>query len=192
MRPITMNASGCYGGIFTYKNMDTAEIVPIETISQRILIIRGVKVMLDADLADFYQVETKVLNQAVKRNADRFPLDFSFQLTEKEKTDVVTICDHLTKLKFSHNLPFAFTEHGVAMLSAVLKSKRAIEVSVFIVRAFIKLREILAGNKELTHKVEEIERQQGLQNRHINTIYRILDKLTFEPVKPKGHMGFNK
>jgi hypothetical protein len=88
-------------------------------------------------------------------------------------------------------LPYAFTEHGVAMLSAVLKSKRAVEVSVFIVRAFIKMRELLAGNKELGHKVEEIERGQKLQNKHINTIYRILDKLTFEPAKPNGPIGFN-
>ena len=147
--------------------------------------------MLDADLADFFQVPTKRLNEQVKRNRTRFPNDFAFQLTESERNEVVANCDHLTMLKFSHSLPYAFTEHGVAMLSAVLKSKRAVEVSVFIVRAFIKMRELLAGNKELGHKVEEIEREQKLQNKHINTIYRILDKLTFEPVKPNGPIGFN-
>lgn len=134
---------------------------------------------------------TKSLNQAVKRNSARFPTDFIFQLTEKEKNEVVTNCDHLSNLRFSHVLPYAFTEHGVAMLSAVLKSERAVEMSVYIVRAFIKLRELLASNKDLGNKVEEIEREQKTQNKHINAIYRILDKLIEEPVKPKGKMGFN-
>ena len=173
------------------KIMSTTNLIPVESVSQHIFIIRGVKVMLDADLAELYQVPTMRLNQAVKRNTSRFPPDFVFQLDQTEKTEVITKCDNLSRLKFSHHLPYAFTEHGVAMLSAVLKSERAIQMSVFIVRAFIKMRELLASNKELGRKIEDIEREQKLQNSHINAIYRILDKLTDEPVKTVGKMGFN-
>lgn len=95
-------------------------LIPMERIERAILLIRGEKVMLDSDLADIYGVSTKVMNQAVKRNATRFPLDFMFQLTEAEKTEVVTNCDHLNRLKFSPFLPFAFTEHGALMLANVL------------------------------------------------------------------------
>jgi hypothetical protein len=172
--------------------MNTTELIPIEAISQRIFIIRGVKVMLDADLAELYGVTTKRLNEQVKRNRTRFPTDFMFQLDESERDKVVANCDHLSNLRFSHVLPYAFTEHGVAMLSAVLKSERAVEMSVYIVRAFIKLRELLASNKDLANKVEEIEREQKLQNNHINAIYRILDKLIDEPIKKEGKMGFNQ
>jgi hypothetical protein len=171
--------------------MDTKELIPIEAISQRIFIIRGVKVMLDTDLAELYGVSTMRLNQAVKRNISRFPPDFVFRLDQAEKTKVITNCDNLTRLKFSHHLPYAFTEHGVAMLSAVLRSECAVEMSIYIVRAFIKLRELLASNKDLANKVKEIEREQKLQNRHINVIYRILDKFIDGPVKEKGKIGFN-
>ena len=170
--------------------MKGKQLVPIETVSQKIFIIRGVKVMLDADLAELYQVPTKRLNEQVKRNHSRFPEDFMFQLTESERDEVVANCDHLSKLKFSYSLPYAFTEHGVAMLSVVLRSQRAVEMSVFIVRAFIKLRELLASNKELAHKVESIEREQKLQNKHINAIYKILEKFIEEPVRPKERIGF--
>jgi phage regulator Rha-like protein len=94
-------------------------------------------------------------------------------------------------LKFSAQLPYAFTEHGVAMLSSVLKSKRAVEVNILIIRAFIKLREILASNRELAHKVEELQHEQKIQNKHINVIYRMIERLIMEPVKPKNHMGFD-
>jgi len=215
--------------------MDTTELIPIEAISQRIFIIRGVKVMLDADLAELYGVMTKNLNKAVKRNMSRFPPDFMFQLTKEElerlnrfqfgtglerasnlsqivigsekgfnRSQIATGSDepkeNAKNLRFQNGTsswggqryaPYAFTEHGVAMLSAVLKSERAVEMSVYIVRAFIKLRELLASNKDLANKVEEIEREQKTQNNHINAIYRILDKLIDEPVKSNGHMGFN-
>ena len=172
--------------------MNKAQLIPTEAIGQRIFIIRGVKVMLDADLAELYGVSTMQLNQAVKRNSGRFPSDFIFRLIQSEKTEVITNCDNLSRLRFSPHMPYAFTEHGVAMLSAVLKSDRAVEMSVFIVRAFIKLRELLASNKELGHKVAEIEREQKMQNKHINAIYKILDKLIAEPVKPKEALGFRK
>jgi hypothetical protein len=170
--------------------MNDKQLIPVETVSQKIFIIRGVKVMLDADLAELYQVPTMRLNEQVKRNRGRFPADFMFQLTQSEKEEVIANCDNLLGLKFSPHLPYVFTEHGVAMLSAVLKSERAVEMSVFIVRAFIKLRELLASNKELAHKIEEIEREQKLQNKHINAIYKILDKLIEEPVNPKEPIGF--
>lgn len=111
------------------------------SIERRILLIRGQKAMLDTDLAALYGVPTKVLNQAVKRNRHRFPADFMFRLTEDEKAEVVTICDHLQKLKFSPVLPYAFTEHGAIMLASVLNSKKAVRISVYVVRAFVKLRE---------------------------------------------------
>ena len=102
-------------------------IIPLEIIEQKILVIRGEKIMIDADLAELYGVTTKTLNQAVRRNEARFPSDFMFKLTNAEKNEVVTNCDHLKILKFSHQLPYAFTEHGVAMLSSVLRSGRAVQ-----------------------------------------------------------------
>jgi len=127
----------------------------VERIERFIYVIRGQKVMLDNDLAELYGVETKVLNQAVKRNMARFPDDFMFRLNDKEKEQVVTNCDHLKKLKFSPVQPFAFTEQGVAMLSSVLRSTRAIEINIAIMRTFVKLRHILADNSALRKKIEE-------------------------------------
>ena len=103
--------------------------------------------MLDADLAELYGVPTKALNQAVRRNKDRFPTDFMFRLTRQEKTEVVTNCDHLQKLKFSPVLPYAFTEHGAVMLANILNAPNAIKVSVYVVRAFVKLRELIASTR---------------------------------------------
>ena len=105
-------------------------LIPLELIERKILVIRGHRVMLDRDLAQLYEVTTKALNQAVKRNRDSFPGDFMFCLTPTEKSEVVTICDHLRGLKYSPQLPYAFTEQGVAMLSSVLKSKRARQVNI--------------------------------------------------------------
>jgi hypothetical protein len=116
--------------------------IPIGQIEQRILLIRGQRVMLDADLAMLYGVPTRVLNQAVRRNAKRFPQDFMFKLTQSEKNEVITICDHLKNLKYAKALPNAFTEHGAIMVASVLNTQRAMQVSVFVVRAFVKLREM--------------------------------------------------
>ncbi len=165
-------------------------IIPLETVSERILLIRGQKVMLDADLAELYGVTTMVLNQAVKRNISRFPADFMFRLIELEKTEVITNCDNLSQLKFSPHFPYAFTEHGVAMLSSVLKSPRAVQINILIIRAFIRMREILSSNKDLAYKIEELEREQKVQNRHISAVYSILGKLMDQPLKPKGPIGF--
>jgi hypothetical protein len=116
---------------------DRDSVILVDRIEPLILEIRGQKVLLDNDLAALYGVATKVLNQAVKRNRDRFPPDFTFQLNANEKKEVVTNCDHLAKLRFSPRLPYAFTEHGTIMAATILNSPRAVEVRVFVVRAFV-------------------------------------------------------
>ena len=137
--------------------MENKSLIPTEKIDRAILIIRGHKVMLDSDLAEIYGVKTSRLNEQVKRNKNRFPNDFMFQLTNHEKQEVIANCDHLEKLKFSRTNPYAFTEHGTIMLANVLNTSTAIETSVLIVRAFVKLREILSTHKELEKKILELE-----------------------------------
>ena len=134
-------------------------LIKVGAIQQRILHIRGEKVIVDADLAEAYGVTTKALNQAVRRNLYRFPPDFMCSLTKAEKAEVVTNCDHLQRLKFSPVAPQVFTEHGAIMAASVLNSPRAIEVSVFVVRAFVQLRETLAQHKEIAGKIENAVRQ---------------------------------
>jgi len=173
--------------------MDTIAIIPSETIINRIYFIRDKKIMLDADLASLYHVTTKRLNEQVKRNLKRFPPDFMFQLHESEKAEVVANCDHLSKLRFSHHSPYAFTEQGVAMLSSVLNSERAIEMNIQIIRTFTKLREILADNKKLAEKLEAMERKY---DKHIYQIFAAIKSLEDEKKKPvaieppKEPMGF--
>jgi hypothetical protein len=128
---------------------DKTSIASVTQIESKIFLIRGQRVMLDADLAVLYEVEIKVLNQAVKRNIERFPEDFMFRLSAEEKAEVVANCDHLARLKYSPVLPYAFTEHGALMLGNVLKSDRAVEVSLMVVRTFVQLRQMLASNAEL-------------------------------------------
>ena len=126
-------------------------------VDQRILRLRGQKVMIDSDLAELYGVPTKALNQAVKRNLERFPADFMFQLTAEEKAEVVTSCDHLAKLKFSPSLPFAFTEHGAIQAANVLASPQAVAMGIYVVRAFVRLREELAASRELAARLDALE-----------------------------------
>jgi hypothetical protein len=159
-------------------------------IEAKILLIRGQRGMLDADLAELYGVPTKVLNQAVKRNADRFPEDFMFQLTAAEKTEVVTNCDHLAKLKYSPSLPYAFTEHGALMLGNVLKSDRAVEVSLMVVRTFVHLRELVSGHKELAQKLNQLERKVGAHDRAIAEIVAAIRQLTMPEPRKKRSIGF--
>jgi type I restriction enzyme S subunit len=135
-----------------------SDIIPLEKIEGRILLIRGHKVMLDADLAELYGVTTKRLNEQVKRNRDRFPDDFMFQLTGDEKDKVVANCDHLKKLRFSYALPYVFTEHGAIMLATILNSEVAVKASIQVVRAFVKLREMMATHKDLARKLIEMEK----------------------------------
>jgi phage regulator Rha-like protein len=166
-------------------------LVPIERIENKILLIRGQKVIIDADLAELYGVTTKQLNQQVKRNKDRFPKDFMFQFDKAEKAEVVTICDHLSQLKFSPVLPFAFTEHGAIMAASVLNSKRAIEISVYVVRAFVKLREMLAAHKELALKLAELERKLAAHDQTIISLMEAIKQLMKSPEpKKKRPIGF--
>lgn len=163
--------------------------VSIEVIERRIYLIRGHKVMLDADLADLYQVETRALNQAVRRNADRFPDDFMFQLTAGEAAALRSQSVILEKGRGRHSkyAPLAFTEHGVAMLSSVLHSARAVQMNILIIRAFVKLREWIATHKDLARKVEGVERTQKKQGRQIAAI---LQHLIDIPERPKRPIGF--
>lgn len=165
---------------------ESTPIIPTERIQRGILIIRGQKVMLDADLAELYGVPTKRLNEQVKRNAERFPPDFMFQLTDEEKRGVVATCDHLQRLKYSPVLPHAFTEHGAVMLATVLNSEVAVRASVEIVRAFLRLRQLLAGHADLARKVAALERKYDAQFKAVFTAVRRLMAPEDPPPKKIG------
>ncbi len=139
---------------------DLVNIKTSEQIHNLIYIIRGKQVMLDRDLATLYQVETKVLNQAVKRNLKRFPQDFRFQLNDNETNELVTNCDQLQMLKHSSSNPYAFTEQGIAMLSSVLRSDVAIEISIKIMNTFVEMRKFLTNNQNLFSRLKKVELQQ--------------------------------
>lgn len=165
-------------------------------IEQKILMVRGQKVISDADLAELYSVSTKRLNQQVRRNHDRFPADFIFQLTKGEKSEVVANCNHLRRLKFSLALPYAFTEHGAIMAASVLNTKRAVEMSVFVVRAFVKLWEILRTHKDLAHKLAELDRKVETHGESIRRLVTAIRQLMAPPPAPpeppRKRIGFVK
>ena len=168
-------------------------VVPIERIERRIYVIRGLKVMLDSDLAALYQVETRALIQAVKRNPERFPTDFMFQFSKEELENwrsQIVMSNPSAKMGLRRQ-PYAFTEHGVAMLSSVLKSKRAVHMSIHIIRAFVAMRELLASHQDLAMRVEKIE---ASQKRHSSVIALLADEIDRlkepPPLPPKGRMGF--
>lgn len=164
---------------------------PSKSIESLILTIRGHKVMIDADLAALYEVPTKALNQAVKRNEDRFPHDFVFRLTAKERLEVVTNCDHLARLKFSSTLPMAFTEHGAIMAATVLNSPKAVSMSVFVVRAFIQMREQIAANRAILKRLAEIDKTLLEQDTALVDLYEKLQPLLQPPPDaPKHRIGF--
>jgi hypothetical protein len=143
-------------------------------------------------LAELYDVPTKRLNEQVKRNLGRFPVDFMFQLSGNEKGELVAICDRFKTLKHSTSFPYVFTEQGVAMLSTVLNSERAIRVNIAIMRAFVRLRQILLSHKELARKVEELERKYSKHEVEITTVFKLLKKLMEPPPVPKkGRIGFD-
>ncbi|MBI4228904.1 MAG: ORF6N domain-containing protein [Deltaproteobacteria bacterium] len=155
------------------------------------MLVRSEKVIIDADLAEFYGVPTKRLNEQVKRNKNRFPEDFMFQLSPEEKSEVVANCDHLSKLKFSKVLPYAFTEHGAIMAASVLNSPRAIGVSVFIVRAFVKLRREISKHKELVRKIEQLDRRLADHDQQILSLVQAIKHLISpSPVLKKRKIGF--
>jgi len=166
------------------------DLITHETIEQIIFSIRRQKVMLDRDLAGLYGVATKVLNQAVKRNIKRFPEDFMFKLTRPEKDELVTNCDRFKTLKHSTVTPYAFTEQGVAMLSTVLNSERAVQVNIAIMRAFVKLREIFSTHKELAHKLIQLERKIEKHDEEIKLIFEAIRQLMTPSEKHKRKIGF--
>jgi hypothetical protein len=176
------------------------KVFPVERVQSRILTIRGQSVILDTDLADLYGVPTKALNQAVKRNSARFPADFTFGLTGKEKQEVVTNCDHLRKLRFSPALPHAFTEHGALMAANVLNSDQAIAMSVFVVRAFLQMRGTLAQSQAFAETLLDLERKlTGRLDVHEKSILHILTHLKSligagslpPPEEKHGEIGFH-
>jgi hypothetical protein len=167
----------------------------------RIMVIRDVRVMIDADLAALYGVPTRRLNEQVKRNADRFPGDFMFQLTPAEKAEVIANCDHLQKLKFSKALPFAFTEFGAIQASNVLASPQAVEMGIYVVRAFVRLREMALTNADLAKRLDELEQKtEGIALSHdtfsrntraaLKQVFDAIRELTAPPDSPKRPIGF--
>ncbi len=162
--------------------------VPL-VVANRILLLRGQRVMLDADRAELYGVETRTLNQAIKRNAERFPLDFMFQLSVMEKAEVITNCDHLAKLKYSPSLPYAFTEHGALMLGNVLKSSRAVEVSLLVVRAFVQIREMLSSHKDIAAKLHQLERKLSSHDQAIAGLIDAIRQLMAPPNSNRRGIG---
>lgn len=170
------------------------ELQPLELITSKILVLRGQRVMIDADLAELYGVPTKALNQAIKRNTERFPNDFMFQLTADEKQEVVTNCDHLRNLKFSRTLPYAFTEHGAIQAANVLSSAQAIKVGIYVVRAFVRLRELLLLNTELAQRLDELEerteRKLDTHDQAITGLMNTLRQMMTPPEIKKRPIGF--
>lgn len=174
------------------KNKNAAQslpaLVPTERIANMILLLRGVKVMIDRDLAELYGVETKVFNQAVRRNTDRFPDDFMFQLSKGEfntlRSQIVTLKGRGKHPKY---LPLAFTEQGVAMLSSVLHSKRAVQVNIQIMRTFIRLREMLMSHKVLKEKIEKMEAKYDKQ---FKAVFETIKELIVQKEEPREEIGF--
>jgi hypothetical protein len=164
-------------------------IIPIERIQHCIYMIRKQKVMLDKDLADLYGVKPIALRQQVKRNIDRFPPDFMYQLTDQEVDILLSQNVIPSKKSLGGHNPYVFTEQGVAMLSSVLRSKRAVEVNIAIMRTFVKLREILADNALLRKKIESMEKKYDEQFQQVFTVLQLMIK---EEAKPKKPFGFHK
>jgi hypothetical protein len=170
-------------------------------IESRIVVVRGLRVMIDADLATLYGVTTKRLNEQVKRNAARFPSDFMFQLNAAEKAEVVANCDHLAKLKFSKTMPYAFTEYGAIQASNVLATAPAVEMGIYVVRAFVRMRELAAVHTDLAKRLDELEKKtEALALDHdrfsrstrqqLQQVFDTLRELMTPPDPPKRPIGF--
>ncbi len=168
--------------------MKKLPIIPIEQVQRAIYFVRGEKVMLDSDLALLYQVETGALNRAVKRNADRFPEDFMFQLTSEEADALRCQIGISTKRGGRRYLPYAFTEQGVAMLSGVLISQRAVQVNVTIMRAFVRLRQLIATHADLARKLASLENKYDAQ---FKVVFDAIRELMTPPTKPKREISFH-
>jgi hypothetical protein len=166
-------------------------VIPIERIASAILMLRDERVMLDYDLAALYGVETRALKQAVRRNPDRFPNDFMFELSEQEIDTVVSQFVIPDRRRFGGAKPMPFTEQGIAMLSSVLNSERAIKVNIAIMRAFVKLREMLETNRELARKFSELEQRVGKHDEEITAILEAIRQLIAPPKKARREIGFH-
>ena len=166
------------------------ELVPVEAIASKIYMVRGQKVILDADLAVLYGVETKQLKRQVRRNNDRFPEDFMFVLTGGEYNDLRCQSGTLERGQHAKYLPMAFTEQGVAMLSGVLTSKRAIQVNIAIMRAFVRMRELLSTNKELAQRLAELEKRLTDHDENFQLVFEAIRQLLADDDKPKKKIGF--
>lgn len=175
---------------------ESTHLVLAESIERRIFLIRGQKVMLDTDLGELYGVETKVLNQAVKRNPERFPERLMFRLNSEEFQDVARLRSQNVTLERGRgqhrkHSPFVFTEHGVVMLSSVLNSKRAIEMSFFIVDVFVRLREIAGRNADFARRLDALERQYGRHDAQFKVMFASIRELLEAPKRPpKRRIGF--
>ncbi len=159
---------------------DTA-LIPAERIEKAILLLRGQKVLLDADLAELYGVETRILVRAVQRNAERFPEDFMFQLTPEEFEDLRSQIGISSSWGGRRYAPYAFTEQGVAMLSSVLRSPRAVRVNIEIMRAFVRLRQVLATHEELSRRLSELEERIGAHDEQIQLVFEAIRQLMAPP-----------
>ena len=168
----------------------TDALIPVKLIERRIYLIQGQKVMLDRDLAELYQVKPIALRQQVKRNQDRFPEDFMFQLSEKEADLLVSQSVIPSKKSLGGYLPYVFTQEGVAMLSSVLRSKRAIQVNVAIMRAFVRLRQMLESNEELNRRFAAVIKKLGEHDKYFKIVFDELDKLSNPPAPPNRQIGF--
>ncbi len=166
-------------------------LIPQGTIEDKILLLRGRKIMLDSDLAVLYGVETKQLTRQVRRNIDRFPDDFMFQLTREEYNELLR-CQIGTLKRGQHSkyLPHAFTEHGILMLSSVLNSKKAIQVNIQIMRTFTKLREMILTHKDLQKKIEDMEKRHDKHDQHFQLIFKTIKEMLNSPGKPKKRIGY--
>lgn len=170
----------------------TRTIVPVEKIESQILVIRGHKVMLDSDLAELYGVTTKRLNEQVKRNRERFPADFMFQLTTDETNNLRSQIATSNRAQGGRRYrPYAFTEHGAIMAASVLNSHRAIEVGVYVVRAFVKLRELLRTHKELAGKLSELGKRIESHDDEIKVLFEAIRELMEPPEQPSKRIGFH-
>ena len=170
---------------------DKTQMVQPEQIEQAVLLIRGQRVMMDRDLAALYGVETKSLNRAVQRNLDRFPADFMFQLTADEAEALRYQFGTLKRGQHYKYLPFVFTQEGVSMLSSVLRSPRAVQVNIAIMRVFVRLRETLALHKDLAHKLAQLERKIEGHDTSIRTLFDAIRQLMTPPEKPRREIGFH-
>jgi hypothetical protein len=159
--------------------------IPDEIIMNKIILMRGQKVMIDRDLAELYGVTTKRLNEQVKRNLKRFPEDFMFRLTSEEKEEIILNFKHLNGLKYSSGLPYAFTEHGAVMLASVLNSDKAIDVNIQVVRVFTQIRQTLVDNLDLRMEVEKIKKKVDNHGKNIEVVFQYLDEFLEQRNKPK-------